>query len=67
MIMNISFNDINKKELIAEFMQTHGQINNIYDLLIISDLTSFDINQLKTEIYIGLENNKLIIAKQYIL
>ena len=50
MIMNISFNDTKKKELIAEFMQTNVHINNIYDLLWIPDLTASDINHLKTYI-----------------
>ena len=60
MIIDIPFNDIQKKELIAEFMQTNGQINTIYDLLLIPDLTPSDINHLKTYIFIGSENSESI-------
>ena len=47
MIMALPIEDTNKKKLIADFMQANGEINNIYDLLLISELTTLDINQLK--------------------
>ena len=38
-------------------MQTKGQINTIYDLLLIPGLTASDISHLKTYIFIGLEHS----------
>jgi len=58
-IMSLPLDDINNKELIYEFMIVHGQIDNIYDLLLIPSITATDINQLKSSIFvekIGLSN-----------